>query len=189
MKMKLNYIIILVFNLDLIITLDNPLHINQYSECVSGALSNHETECYEFSVIDKYCCYLSPIDKTEKGLCLLLNKNDFNGRNTINYNQTSYNIKCGFGSANARFNTPVGSNYTCFMNNPPSYQECHNNSTEYNSCCYYMYEGISGCYWLGTSYEGSTINNEITLICSNSFLKFSHFVFFLIYNVFYIYLP
>jgi hypothetical protein len=187
--MNLNYIIILVFNFALIYAVENPSHISNYSECINGALADNETQCNVLSVIDKYCCYLSTIDKSAKSLCLSLNTKDFHARHSINYNQITYNIYCGYGSTNAEFNSPEESNRLCFKNNPLNYQECYKNSTETNSCCYYRYKGMSGCYWLGISYGGSTINDEIALICSNSYLKLSHFLLILIYFVFYSYFP
>jgi hypothetical protein len=154
--------------------LNSSLFISSFSSCVTGALARNETECNLLNTIDNYCCYLSSFNQTGTGFCLSLDQSKYTGMKTVYYNQTNYSIYCGFGSSNALLNSPATSGNTCFKVNPKTYEECYLNSTDTNSCCYYSYSGISGCYWLGTNYLGSTDVNGITMICSMSFTKHSY---------------
>jgi len=154
--------------------LNSSLFISSYSSCITGALAHNETECNLLNTIDNYCCYLSSFNITEQGFCLSLDQGKYTGMKTVYYNQTNYSIYCGFGSSNALFNSPATTGSTCFKINPKTYEECYLNSTDTNSCCYYRYSGISGCYWLGTNYLGSTDVDGITMICSMNFIKHSY---------------
>ena len=161
--------------------LPSSLYITSYSTCVTGALAHNETECNLLNTIDTYCCYLSALNQTGEGFCLSLAQIKFTGMKTLYYNQTSYSIYCGFGSTNALFNPPVETGNICFRTNPKTYEECYLNSTDTDSCCYYSYSGISGCYWLGTNYIGSTVVHGITLICSMNFTEYSSVLFLFVF--------
>jgi hypothetical protein len=187
---KMKKKILIIINLELILYLyiigyinsaDSNTETTPSSICVTGTPAVNETQCNLLTTLSEYCCYLSPIDQIGDGFCLKMDKSIFKGSNTINYNQTSYSIYCGYGSINAAFNQPSETDKYCFKINPQTYQECYLNSTAINSCCYYKYKGMSGCYWLGTDYIGSTVNDDITLICSGSRIINKHYSYFFIF--------
>ena len=144
-----------------------------------------ETKCFEKSGKGKYsdhCCHYKEIypNANESNLCLTVPYSSYMGLNSYSYiNDILYEVTCNNDSINEKEITPLercGNTYDTKF----SLKRCKKYSSFVDSCCYHEKEGDqdslgSGCFWLGTKYEGSITWANIKLKCSDSYLKYSLF--------------
>ena len=136
--------------------------------------------CNTFSTNTNFCCFLSGAEEinNNRTLCLEFSMQLYYGQKTINYYQNSYNIDCGIGSTNSDEKTKCGN-----ITSPKKPQDCFAFSDDSQSCCYYSYQNISTCYWLGDKYFGETILKDMILSCHSGFNRL--YIIFLIVYIYY----
>ena len=148
---------------------------------------NSMDDCFNSSGIGKYsdhCCYYQQIypDNTTNtsDLCITVPYSSYMGLNSYSYfNDILYNVTCYKDEKNEKEITPLercGNTHDTKF----SLKRCKKYSSFVDSCCYHEKEGDqdslgSGCFWLGTKYEGSITWANIKLKCSDSYLKYSLF--------------
>ncbi len=138
------------------------------SLCITGEINpRNSIECNRYNTDEYYCCYLTPIEHNNTSLCYKYDVIKYNGEGSINYKQNSYSIYCGLGTKVATLSAQGSLGSPCGIRNPMNEKACNSVSSLSNSCCFYNYEGLTGCYWLGAKYFGSTYYKDLTLTCSS----------------------
>jgi hypothetical protein len=158
--------------------------------CKLDSAPNNANECNKFNDNINYCCFLSPVENktanNNDNLCYPIEITKYKGQGTINYSRTTYHVNCGIGSEN--FSLDSSNVKKCGILNPLKAQQCYDFSTSTNSCCFFNNDGLSGCYYLGVKYFGSTKNENLELSCISNLLRFNYYVMFflivLVYNLF-----
>lgn len=154
-----------------------PYYVNYcptVNNTINATVPVSSADCNRYSDAQTYCCYITPYSgPSTSPMCYALAVTDYNGAGTFNYNQTSYDINCGLGTKIGSVAQNTGTGTSCGPANPLAPGACHLASTITNSCCYYNYDGASGCYWLGAKYKGATQFGGTIFKCSASFYSIS----------------
>ena len=143
-----------------------------------------EEECFRNSGIGKYsdhCCHYKEKypNANESNLCITVPYSSYTGNGSYYINDILYDVKCSYDEKNEKEITALercGNTHDTKF----SLKRCKKYSSFVDSCCYHEKEGDqdslgSGCFWLGTKYEGSITWANIKLKCSDSYLKYSLF--------------
>jgi len=152
------------------------------SDC-SSTLPTSKEDCYTKSLSNgELCCYLTGLNAySSDKLCLGIPTSAFSGESKYSYDNKIYNIECNYSGPSSILEKCGGT--------PDSRKGCSTGSSFANSCCYYEQtetESVNekvkntktGCYWLGTKYEGEISWAGLLLSCDSSFLTYSlHFLF------------
>ena len=157
-------------------------------ECVSEREASKASDCLKDTNEDTYCCFISPLEDTSsKTMCYPYAKNKYFGYLNINHNKRLYSIDCGLGSTfmDSDWNMTLEDRGICGSPNPNGYEECHNSSTDDNSCCYYEGEDLKRCYWLGIKYTGKVSKEGYTFICSCEYIKYFETLLLLIFLLYF----
>jgi hypothetical protein len=158
-----------------------------YSSCVTGATAKNSTQCNKYNDENSYCCYLSPISsQTNESICYQFNITEYNGAASLIYNHLTYSMYCGLGTELAALDYFSDTGSFCGVINPVNIASCSSSSTPTDSCCFYQYDGMTGCYWLGAKFYGRTVYSDMTLICSGNLMKINFYLFLLILIFIYI---
>lgn len=208
--MRIIFTLILGINLMYFIYCSCPTGkpVNTISECID--LSNSDKLCCLLRNSDntpKMCYELDSIDyKGEKikkyGVvtysidCGSAEPNTNNGSNTNNNTYTNDNTDTNDNSKDTPtlpdIDTSKESYYgiggsTCGNENPKQQSDCSFISTPKNSCCFYSYKEVSGCYWIGTKFNGRYNEGAFDLYCNAEmvvFWKKGIFILFVLYFLF-----
>ena len=160
----------------LILTLFFSFIIKINTVCDINKETNKKTECLKERSVDEYCCFIKPLeDPTLPSKCYPYKIDKYFGNININHNKHVYTIDCGLGSTfmDSSWNRTLEDRQICGKKIiPDNNDDCNDNSTEDNSCCYYEGEdGLRECYWLGIKYSGKVTRKGYTFICHAGNLK------------------
>jgi|LauGreDrversion4_2_1035121.scaffolds.fasta_scaffold115456_1 hypothetical protein len=158
------------------------LQINQTCE---DSLPLKEKDCFNKtgSLNRSFCCYLYVSNNMTQPLCrsIVLSKNLSFPPKTFDINQTEYLVSCDRNYEPADEYSKIGTQCGNSTYLPKKSSDCTKYSTYNNTCCFYQNNitNFSKCFWLGiysdsTNYKITTQYN-VTLSCSENFLKFSFF--------------
>ena len=147
------------------------------SDC-SSTVPNSKGDCFgKSSSNGELCCYLTGLDAySNDRLCLAIPTSAFSGESKYSYDNKIFNIECDYTAPSSILEKCGGT--------PDSRKGCSTGSSFTNSCCYYektdtgsVNEKVkntnTGCYWLGTKYEGEISWAGLLLSCDSSFLTYS----------------
>ncbi len=59
----------------------------------------------------------------------------------------------------------------CSIKTPSVAADCYSYDTEKESCCYYKYDTLEGCVYLGTRYIGKRQYGALHVTCQGGFLN------------------
>ncbi len=60
---------------------------------------------------------------------------------------------------------------SCGITNPAFIYDCTNSSTDKNSCCYYSYGALTGCFMLDFVSQSTLSPGKLTITCGESITK------------------
>lgn len=125
-----------------------------------------ESDCFNRIISEGSSCCL--IWTNTQKLCNLIPKSQITANITEVYiNNTYYNLKCNVNTIDGEVGTKCGSL------NPVKVNDCFDNSTDTNNCCFYSYEDTKMCFWLGTNFSNQvvTYNNSI-IDCDSVYITY-----------------
>jgi hypothetical protein len=149
--------------------------------CNSNLTPTTKSDCNKLNTPSEFCCFLRNLDSQNKtssdgkntnlNKCLPYSHLTFSGVRTITIDKILFSIDCGDSPG-----VPDCGN----QNSPSNYNDCNRLSIETNSCCYYEYSDITGCYWFGRKMKASTNQNGLSIYCIESFFKTSFVIWLII---------
>ena len=141
---------------------------------------NDDIDCFLNTNSTNYCCYLYLTNEIKElynntllpKLCLSIYKDKYNKLGNINYYNINYRINCGIGTQILSGSQISQAGKNCSIDNPKTANDCYNFSTTEDQCCFYNYKNLTGCYILGTTFNGYSNSDDISLVCKAIYLKF-----------------
>jgi hypothetical protein len=153
------------------------LHFIYASDC-SSTVPTKSGDCFSKSSNNReICCYLTGLNSySNDKLCVSIPNSAFTGETKYSYDNKIYNIECDYPGTSSILEKCGGT--------PDSKKGCSTGSSFTNSCCYYektetespnekVKNTKTGCYWLGTKFEGEISWAGLMLACNSSFLTYS----------------
>lgn len=144
----------------------------------SSTIPTSQSDCFNATTdSNQYCCYLTGINNySDEKFCLNVPQTAYTGETKYAYDNKVYNIACDFSEETTILEKCPGE--------PTSKKGCSTGSSFTNSCCYYkkidtdspnekVQNSDTGCYWLGTKFNGDISWAGLKLSCSQNFLTFS----------------
>ena len=172
MKNEILIIIILISLLDII------------SNSYCGSYIPYDgNSCFQYTNSSSICCFLrGNFEGNYHTMCYPFSRDIYYKMSrTVKINGYSFSVDCGSSRG-----TLCGD-----IVNPVSYKDCSIYSKSDNSCCFYKYnyknpeederQTETNCVWLGTGDIGEMSYNNLTIICSSNFMKYSIMTIFLLF--------
>jgi hypothetical protein len=134
-------------------------------------LPKDTTSCTASNTNDEYCCLLQTyINNVMVGTCYPIPKIQYLGlQDQMVLNDVTYSVDCGI-----EMGTNCGNIYS-----PKGYLDCGRFSTATSACCYWEYQGDTGCVWLGGTQAGVVEYKGLSIVCEAAFLKVGTYLFFI----------
>jgi hypothetical protein len=145
---------------------------NNIFTCPVGVNFTNQGDCFKYSDFNSYCCFIYDGLYPDVGMCLP-QKIQYMTNKKVDYNGTTYLMKCLMDDVSG-----------CGEMNPTKSSQCKLHSSDTDSCCWFTYQNIAGCFRYGGKFKGKMTEGDVYISCNGNWVRINLFLFFVIFFLF-----